>query len=112
MSLIKHQDIKNLTLEAIDRIRIEDIVFPKDLQVRIVHALRMVGINHLGTLKEKYIKSPDRYANAIPNLGKKSKQVIDNLLIYSYPDINKIEPKILYTFNRNDEEKICTQIAK
>ena len=106
MSLIKHQDIRNLTQEEIDRIMIKDIVFPKDLQCRIVSALRMVGINSLGTLREKYTKEPNRYTNRIPNLGKKSKQVIDNLLIYSYPDINKIEPKILYTFNRNDEDKI------
>ena len=112
MSLIKHQDIKNLTLEAIDRIKIEDIVFPKDLQVRIVIALRMVGINHLGTLKEKYIKSPDRYANAIPNLGKKSKQVIDNLLIYSYPDINKIYISTIRRKRKKNKERKCTQIAK
>ena len=111
MSLINYKDIKNLTSDEKDKIQVCDICFPEKMKTRIVNTLISNDIEFLGVLKDAYLKNPKFYLS-FHQFGKKSVKILLDLLFYAYPEINKIEPKILYTFNNNNEEKECTQIAK
>jgi hypothetical protein len=114
VSLINYKDIKNLPKNKKDKISIYEIVFPKSLDTRLKNNLFNAEIRDLGSIRDKYLDDP-RFYRLLPNFGKKCSKVLEELILYAYPDLYKISPKVLYTFNSNyinQEEKICTQIVK
>ena len=106
MSLINYKDIKNLSSDEKDKIQVYDICFPVKMKTRIVNTFISNDIKYLGVLKDAYVENPEFY-QSFHSFGKKSKKILLDLLFYAYPEINKIEPKILYTFNNDNEERKC-----
>ena len=104
MSLINYKDIKNLTSDEKDKIQVCDICFPEKMKTRIVNTLISNDIGFLGVLKDAYLENPKFYLS-FHSFGRKSVKILLDLLFYAYPEINKIEPKILYTFNNNNDEE-------
>ena len=115
MSLIniEYKDIRNLSWAEKTAIKLKDIAFPKQLEVRICNCLFNEQIITLGQLLEKYKKERNDL-KIMPHFGRKSFEIIEKLLMYSFPEVFEKKFKTLYTFNYDDliQEKICTQIVK
>ena len=100
MLLSNYKDIKNLSSDEKDRIQLCDICFPEKMKTRIVNTLISNDIGFLGVLKDAYLENPKFY-QSFHSFGKKSVKILLDLLFYAYPEINKIKPKVLYTFDSN-----------